>query len=297
MLIVSLVVDDRVPVSRLRDVWGKVYRATFNDAADCDIIRGETCLKGIMMKLVRLIQDAMVKTMLANCNGVLSISMDESNKKNNDRMIITLSYASALGRVTYDCVGAVPVLSKKADECYEHTIKKTLLEFDPSGAILDILNNRGTGMVDHAPAAMKLIRLVVKHPYDCDAHGVDLVMSTVSEAVVGTQDGLGSLRVYQFLYELGFSARKERGMWNYILEHAQCVDLPPCATKLIKMMCQARWGCAGVCAAQYIELATVKANQSLIDYACEKLPDSTPESLSSVLNITGKHRRSIHTVY
>jgi hypothetical protein len=64
--------------------------------------------------------------------------------------------------------------------------------------ILKWLRDHGSGMVDHAPAAMKLVRLAVKHAYDCDAHGLDLVYAKMSESLVGTQDGLGSLRIFQF---------------------------------------------------------------------------------------------------
>jgi hypothetical protein len=46
-------------------------------------------------------------------------------------------------------------------------------------------------------------------------------------------------------------------------------------------------GCAGFCAGQYVaKKAKLQAPELLIQYACEKVPDSTPESLAIFLTTT-----------
>lgn len=160
LLIASIMIDDSVSFRRARDVWLKGLSASFGLIRGHQLVRGETAMKGVLLELVQVIKHKMVAKIKSECNGVVCISMDESNKKGDDKMMITLSYATSLGRVEYLCVGAVSATSKKAEESYTHTILKALDNFDPTGELSDMIHTRGTGMVDHAPTAMKLVRLV-----------------------------------------------------------------------------------------------------------------------------------------
>ena len=220
---------------------------------------------------------------------VFCISLDESNKKGDDKMLIVLSYATSPGRIEYVCLGAVSCTSKKAEESYRHTIAKALIEFDPSGEILQWLHTSGTGMVDHAPTAMKLVRLVVKHPYDCDTHGLDLMFGKMSEIVVGTQDGLGSLRIFHFLYELGYTRRNECKLWDHIMTiaYGNLTNAPRPVRNKIRLINSARWGSAGIVAKEYLVLANIQAPEALVIHACQKYPHITRQELMDLKTISG----------
>jgi hypothetical protein len=137
LLKASSVIDEHVSAKRTRNVCLKELIAIFGPRCiDRDLLRCDATMRGMLMELVELIKENLVQKMKAEVpSRVFCISMDESNKKGDDKMLIVLSYAKNPGRIEYICLGAVSCATKKADESYRHVISKALLEFDPSGDI------------------------------------------------------------------------------------------------------------------------------------------------------------------
>lgn len=294
LVIASMMIDDNVAFTRARSTWLKSISASFAVLEPGEIgnlVRAETAMSTVILQLVAVIKHQMVAKTKEECNGILSISMDESNKKGDDKMMIALSYATDTGRVKYNCVGAPSIVSKKAEESYEHTVQKCLNEFDPSGEISEMLATSGTGMVDHAPGAMKLVKLTAHRSYECDAHGLDLVYATMCSIVAGEQDDMGLLRLFQFLFELGYTSRHDRKIWTHVMERAygSYENAPAIVRKLIRLINSARWGSAGIVANEYLELAELQAPPKLIDYGCETIPGATPETLAEMKTVSGSY--------
>lgn len=291
LLRASSIIDEGVTMGRSQTVAIKEMTAVFGpDVIDDDMLRSENSIRTAMQQLVLLIKTRLIAKMKAEVPAcVFCISMDESNKKGDDKMLIMLSYATDTCRIVYICIGAVSCTSKKANESYTHTIAKAILEFDPSGDVLRWLRLCGHAMVDHCPSAMKLARLTARYPYDCDSHGADLVYSKMSETVVGTQDGLGSLRIFQFLYELGYTRRNERKIWDYVMENAygNMSNAPKPVRNTIRLINSARWGSAGIVAREYLILAGIRAPYRLIQFICQKYPHITQQELLDIKTVSG----------
>jgi hypothetical protein len=275
----------------LRDIWWKALTASFGPNISQELTRSDTSMKATFQQIVNVIKRNMASRIKNDSQGVLCLQSDDSNKLGDDKTILSLSYATSLGRVSRDVVGAFSSSSKKAKQACDYVIKKALDEFDSSGDIIKMLSDHGSGTADHAPAAIKLMTLLIVYFYGCDAHSCDLVYKTVSELMVGCAEGLGSLRTPQFLYELGYTARSSRPLWEHIMEKAfgSMEAAPKCVQKLIRLPCEARWGSTAKVAGQFLVLASEQAPPPMIAFALQKLPGITPQKLADMVTVKGKY--------
>jgi hypothetical protein len=109
-----------------------------------------------------------------------------------------LSWADDAGRVHVIVMGAVSTM-KKAENQADNILIPELNSWDPG--LLAIIKN---GSSDNASTAMKCVHHILDNFYGCDAHVYDLMWGAINEYIVGTQDGIGSIKLIQGLFDLGY---------------------------------------------------------------------------------------------